>query len=275
MRRIITMRVDTQNRVAPRHGLAWTACYDPDTRMPMHCDGRSRLSLVLSGRIRETARRDEASAEAFGVVLKAADAPHATRFGPAGARLASIDLEAFAASDPETFEFASMPPWRWVPGTALLPEIRGAISAIVTYRRFRDLPDSRDALREATVLLAEGIWRGTSGEVKNTRPWLAMVRERIDDAPDEPVSVAALARLAEVSSTHLTRRFRAAYGLSVTAYRNLRRVQRAAHRLAEPAVGLVEVAVESGFHDQSHFSHHFRNLTGTTPGAWRRHLLAA
>jgi len=263
-----------QDRTSPRHGLAWTACYGPDTRMPMHCDGRSRLSLVLSGRIRETAGREEASAEAFGVVLKAADAPHATCFGPEGARIASIDLEAFAAADPEALGFSSLPPWRWVPCRVLLPEIRNAISVIVAYHRFRDLPESRDALREAAVLLADGIRRGSSGEVQQPRPWLGIVRERIDDAPDEPVTVASLARLAGVSSTHLTRRFRAAYGFSVTGYRNLRRVQRAAHRLAEPDPSLVELAVDSGVHDQSHFTHHFRNLTGTTPGAWRRHLLA-
>lgn len=242
--------------------------------MPTHCDGRSRLSLVLAGRIRETAGREEASADAFCVALKQADALHATRFGPEGAWIASIDLEAFAAADSEAFEFVSLPPWRWVSGKALLPEIRSALSAIVTYRRLHDLPESRDALREAAVLLTDGIRRGSPAEAKNTSRWLRIVRERIDDAPGEPVSVAALAELAAVSPTHLTRRFRAAYGLSVTAYRTLRRVQLAAHRLVEPAASLVEVAVESGFHDQSHFSHHFRKLTGTTPGAWRRDLLA-
>jgi AraC-like DNA-binding protein len=271
----MTMQADTQDRLSPRRGLAWTACYGPDTWMPMHCDGRSRLSLVLAGRIRETAGREEASPNAFGVALKKADALHATSFGPEGARIASINLDAFAAVDPEAFGFASLPPWRWVPGKALLPEIRNAIAAIVSYRRFHDLPESRDALREATVLLTDGIRRGSPTEAQNLSPWLGIVRERIDDAPDEPVSVAALAKLAGVSPTHLTRRFRAAYGLSVTAYRNLRRVQLAVHRLAEPAASLVDVAVESGFHDQSHFSHHFRNLTGTTPGAWRGDLLAA
>jgi len=269
------MQADSKDRQTLSRGLAWTTCYDPNTRMPIHCDGRSRLSLVLAGRVRETAGRAEASADAFGVALKRADALHATRFGPEAVRIASIDLEAFAVADPEAFSLASLPPWRWVPGKALLPEIRNAISAIVIYHRFSDLADSRDALREATLLLTDGIRRGPPAEAQNARPWLGIVRERIDDAPDEPVSVAALAKLAGISPTHLTRRFRAAYGLTVTAYRNLRRVQLAAHRLAEPDPSLVEVAIASGFHDQSHFSHHFRNLTGTTPGAWRRDLLAA
>jgi len=259
----------------PRRRLAWATCYGPDTWMPLHCDGRSRLSLVLSGRIRETAGREEASAVALGVALKKADALHATRFGPEGGRIASIDLEAFAAADPEAFALVSLPPWRWVPAVALLPEIRNAISAIASYRRFHELSESQDALREATVLLADGIRRGSPAEAQDTSPWLGIVRERIDDAPEEPVSVAALAKLAKVSPTHLTRRFRAAYGLPITAYRNLRRVQLAVQHLAEPTTSLVEVAVASGFHDQSHFSHHFRNLTGTTPGSWRRDLLAA
>lgn len=271
----MTMDAKPQIPTPPPRGLTWTACYEPDARMPTHCDGRARLSLVLAGRLRESAGREQASADALGVALKTADALHSTRIGPEGARVASIDLEAFAAVDTHAFEIDSLPPWRWVPGKRLLPEIRHAISAIVTYRRFHDLPESRDALREATVLLTDGIRRGSPAASQALSPWLEIVRERIDDAPDEAVSVAALAALAGVSPTHLTRRFRAAYGLSVTAYRNLRRVQRAVHRLARPFPSLVEVAVESGFHDQSHFTHHFRNLTGTTPGAWRRELLAA
>jgi AraC-like DNA-binding protein len=269
------MQSALQERLAPRRGLAWTAVYEPDIRMPRHCDGRSRLSLVLAGRVAETAGKEEAWAEAFGVALKTADAAHATRFGPEGARVASIDLEAFAAADPEAFDIESLPAWRWVPGKALLPEIRDTVSAIVAYRRFHELPESVDALREATVLLTDGVRRGAQTDTRAAGPWLEVVRERIDDAPEEPVSVAALAQDADISPTHLTRRFRAAYGLSITAYRNLRRVQMAVHRLAGPGGDLVDVAVDCGFHDQSHFTHHFRSLTGTTPGAWRSELLAA
>lgn len=271
----MVMEFDGQIGSAQRRGLAWTAAYEPDTRMPKHCDGRSRISLVLAGCLEESAGRHEARASALGVALKTAEAFHSTRFGPAGARVASIDLEALAEDDPAGFRIEKLPHWRWMQGRQLPSEIRSTIAAVIDYRRFPRAPETADALREAALLLTDGIRRGSTPEARSASHWLKAVRERIDDAPDEPVSVAALARCAGVSPTHLTRRFRAAYGLSVTAYRTHRRIQQAAQRLAGPGSSLADVATDCGFHDQSHFTHHFRRLTGTTPGAWRRELLAA
>jgi AraC-like DNA-binding protein len=49
-----------------------------------------------------------------------------------------------------------------------------------------------------------------------------------------------------------------------------RRVERAKLLLKTASdFSLVEVAAHSGFSDQSQFSHHFKRLTGATPGQFR------
>ena len=252
--------------------LAWATDYAGDIRMPEHEDGRSHLSLVLAGRVRESFGGREVSQETLGVALKSADARHVTRFGPEGARIASIDLQALSRQERGGFGLSSLPAWRWLPGRQILPEVRATIAALVDYRHCPDCPQALDVLREAALLLTDAFRDGASTERAKIDGWLRTVREHIDDEPSQTVPVARLAEQADVSATHLSRRFRAAFGVSVTTYRNLRRVQMALVRLTRSESRLADVAADCGFHDQSHFTRHFRRLVGVTPGAWRDHV---
>ena len=66
----------------------------------------------------------------------------------------------------------------------------------------------------------------------------------------------------------LARAFRRTHGCSITAFRRRVRVRRAAELLVAGA-SLVDVALESGFADQSHFCRIFRTEMGVTPSAFR------
>ena len=48
------------------------------------------------------------------------------------------------------------------------------------------------------------------------------------------------------------------------------RVEKARDMLLRSQVNLTEVALQSGFYDQSHFSRHFKRVYGTTPAAFAR-----
>jgi AraC family transcriptional regulator len=67
----------------------------------------------------------------------------------------------------------------------------------------------------------------------------------------------------------LARAFRRAHGCSITWYRRRSRVRRAADLLTT-AMPLADVAMESGFTDQSHFCRVFKVETGLTPSVYRR-----
>jgi AraC-like DNA-binding protein len=97
-------------------------------------------------------------------------------------------------------------------------------------------------------------------------PGLArLVRDRLDD--DAP-SLDRLARELGTHPSHLVRVFRREYGLPPHRYVVGRRLDRA-RSLLLAGLPIAEVAVETGFHDQSHLTRHFRALLGTTPGAFR------
>jgi AraC-like DNA-binding protein len=83
-----------------------------------------------------------------------------------------------------------------------------------------------------------------------------------------PLRVADLAQAVGLSPFHATRLFTQATGLPPHAWRTQLRLQRALGPLREGA-SVADVAVASGFTDQSHFTRHFRRMFGVPPGRWQ------
>lgn len=83
----------------------------------------------------------------------------------------------------------------------------------------------------------------------------------------ENVSLEQLAALAELSPFHFIRVFRRQVGLPPHAYLTQVRVNKAKTLLAlgEP---IAQVALETGFADQSHLTKHFKRIVGVTPGQY-------
>jgi AraC-like DNA-binding protein len=101
------------------------------------------------------------------------------------------------------------------------------------------------------------------------------VREYIDDviAIDScmpiDVSLDELAAISHYSKWQVTRDFRSLYGTKPYRYVTLKRLQKA-KALIERGLPLVQVAISSGFADQSHLTRHFKTCFGTTPKVWAK-----
>jgi AraC-like DNA-binding protein len=81
------------------------------------------------------------------------------------------------------------------------------------------------------------------------------------------VSLEQLARLADLSPFHLTRIFSSTVGLPPHAYLTQVRI-RHAKRLLSRGWPIAQVALETGFADQSHLTRHFKRIIGITPGQY-------
>lgn len=101
------------------------------------------------------------------------------------------------------------------------------------------------------------------------RELLPVIRH-IDKHYTESVSMQAMAELAGLSTTHFNARFREVLRMSPSQFLLSRRVEHARRLLTESAKDLSEIAMDSGFYDQSHFTKRFRKVTGITPSAYRR-----
>lgn len=107
------------------------------------------------------------------------------------------------------------------------------------------------------------------------RATVRLVREYLQENYTQNVSLAELARLAELSAFHLIRVFTKEVGLTPHAYQTLARIARAKSLLTSNMPS-GQVAIAVGFYDQSHFGEHFKRLVGVPPEKYagdRKNLL--
>jgi len=98
---------------------------------------------------------------------------------------------------------------------------------------------------------------------------LAQVRALLEDDSARNVTLDDLSRLTGLNAFTLLRAFRQAYGLPPHAYQVQARL-RQAKCLLRQGESLAQVALHTGFADQSHLGRHFRRTYGLTPDQYRR-----
>ena len=82
-------------------------------------------------------------------------------------------------------------------------------------------------------------------------------------------TVASVCKAAGLSERTLRRRFRTAIGMSWEDYRRQARLLKAAALLNDGRMAIGQIAAEVGFESQSAFARAFKDLTGSSPGAFR------
>jgi AraC-like DNA-binding protein len=102
-------------------------------------------------------------------------------------------------------------------------------------------------------------------------PWQARrAREILCANLDGSVSLKEIAVECGLSVSHFSRAFRVTMGEAPHRWLLGQRLDRAKSLLPNAQLSLSDVALASGFADQSHFTRVFSREVGTSPGAWRR-----
>ena len=105
--------------------------------------------------------------------------------------------------------------------------------------------------------------------------WLLTALEMLTDSSAAELDLNSLAQEAGVHPVHLERTFRKFAGTTLGSHLHQVRVERACALLLDPERSLAEIAAQTGFADQPHFTRVFRRYTGTTPGRFRTQLLSS
>jgi AraC family transcriptional regulator len=100
--------------------------------------------------------------------------------------------------------------------------------------------------------------------------WLRRAKEIIEAHYRDRLSLRDVARAVSVHPVHVARQFRRYVGMSVGSFIRLRRIEFARQNLATTDKPLVDIALESGFTQQAHFTTAFRQITGVTPLEYRK-----
>jgi AraC-like DNA-binding protein len=149
----------------------------------------------------------------------------------------------------------------------------------------RLLVGSADTSRWSTLfgdsLVAAMVSRLSDLNPRPTRPHrrLGLSARQMSDVTEyiaanlaSPIRLGELANFAGLSLSQFGRAFKTSTGTTPHQWHLNARIETAKRMLENPYSDLAEIALDSGFSEQSHFNRAFRTVTGTSPGAWRRRL---
>ena len=159
-----------------------------------------------------------------------------------------------------------------------LPEVESDFLSAESNFIVRRLEAESTYWTNASGLTAEGLCLELLGalakqdDFKDREPprWLLRAKELLHDQFRESLSIATIAAAANVHPIHLIRTFRRFFNFTPGEYvRNLR-IESAAALLSARDLSIAQVALESGFSDQSQLSRTFKRRFGLTPSEFRR-----
>lgn len=238
--------------------------YAGGASVPWHAHASPLLCLVVRGGFEERSRGRSRTLATGAVLFHPSDEPHAHRFHAPRTRCFSVQL------GPAWLAEAAPEERLRLGGPRDQPRGRIAWWARQLHEEFARGDDASALVLEGLLLAVLGELTRRPPRAESRRPiWLGRVCDLVEARLREPLRLTALAAELGVHPVHLSRTFRRAYGVSLSAYVLRRRVELACTALARADVPLARVAQEVGFADQSHLCRSFRRVTGLTPGAWR------
>ena len=115
------------------------------------------------------------------------------------------------------------------------------------------------------------IGRDPSQAHEHLRPHLEMnpVLEYVRRHYAEPLRIADLAKLVNLSPSQFQRRFKRVFGITPAQHLCNVRVRSACHLLMQTHRTIASIALDVGFYDHSHLVRSFRKTLSTTPAAYR------
>lgn len=239
------------------------ASYPPHLNLREHTHDKCGITILASGSFAEVKHRGTATdCEAGAVIVRPAGEPHGNRIGARGAVNLELEIDpAFLSARDLAIDRLSI----------LARPSAGALASRVQ-AEMRVCDRAQPLLVEALALelLALVVRRVEAPRGREIPPWLLRARDRLESEIGAETSIADLAHEAGVHPVYFARAFRAAFGSSPGAVRRASRLARAREALLrDPERPLVDIALEAGFYDQSHFARAFHASTGVAPSAYR------
>lgn len=100
--------------------------------------------------------------------------------------------------------------------------------------------------------------------------WLLQVREMLHEQPNSRRSLIDLSHHVGRHPVQISRQFHQRFGCTISEYMRRIRIARAQALLSCSHVEVSDIALASGFCDQSHFTNTFRRVTGMPPRRYRQ-----
>jgi AraC family transcriptional regulator len=234
--------------------------------LPAHTHERAIFAITVDGSLDCRMPGRILRCDAGSAWTEPAEERHANHVGDRGARVVALLV------DPAADEVVA-------PCGALLDGVHQLQDARVTTLARQLLPElsiadgpSRLTIQAIALEILATALRCTADarHERSVPQWLRRARELIHDCSADTLDLVCISRQVGVEPARLARAFRQYFRVPPGTYQRALRLQRAGERLVTTDTPIAQVAHESGFCDQAHFTRHFRRHFGQTPGRYRR-----
>lgn len=222
-------------------------CYQPGTELLAHSHDRWYLCFIRQGFYWETVDRTTRLIQ-----------PRTVAFHPKG----ELHSERFHGTVARSFNIEG-------PGDPGQPKLEhGGVPAHLSHMLYNAFLDEDGLSMECLAHELLHLLQGQPWCLHREPDWLQAARESLTDMVQQPVSLRQLAAGLGVTPAHLATAFRRVHRCTPGEYLRHLRIDAACRQLATE-VPIADVALASGFYDQSHFTRTFRRVLGVTPAAYR------
>ncbi len=238
--------------------------YAPTVELPMHSHESTYFCFVLEGSFTEIYGRRSRSCRRSTLVFHPSGETHSDYFHT-GARCFNIQINA------EWLERVGQHSSLINTPADFYDERLSSLAAQV-YREFREDDDFSTLAIEGLML--EMLAEASRCSVRQSEPrpprWLRQVRDILDERFGESLTLVALSETVGVHPVHLAREFRRFYHSTAGEYVRRRRIEAACRAISTTDAPLAEIALATGFFDQSHFGKIFKQVMRLSPSAYRK-----
>jgi AraC family transcriptional regulator len=229
--------------------------YHRVTACPWHYHQNAHFAFTTGGALKETHRAFQLQLQAGSLLYNHSDEPHCNSEYSEHVSALHVDM------DRTWFEKHDLPPWGG------LHELNDPVMKNHFHKILKEL-HIKDS---ATALSIEGIMLATfqhmrQQKVRKDKTWTTKVKNLLYDRYNEQILLREVADEAGLHPTYLCQQFPAVFQCSFGEYLRKIRIEKAVDQmLTYPRRPLTEIALNTGFSDQSHFSRTFKRSVGVTP----------
>jgi AraC family transcriptional regulator len=239
--------------------------YHPYLKNPQHSHEYAYIGVTLEGGSTQVCKDRIRSSKPWTVMFHPAGEIHSDQFHERGARELNIEITP-ANLDRLCERYSDRH------GPVEMNGGKAGWLAARLYGEFRLMDQlSLMSIEGLTIeLMAEILRHDLKLSPAKPPMWLRQVTELIHDRYTERLTLSDLACAVSVHPVHLAREFRRRVGCTIGQQIRQLRIQQACRLLSQSKQSLAEVALATGFQEQSQFTKTFRNSVGVTPSEYRR-----
>ena len=239
--------------------------YVPNSRLQEHSHEVAYFCFVLQGAYAETYRTKTQQCIPSTLIFHPQNDHHSNWFYDTGGRCFSIEIDSLLLE--RVKEYSKLP------DNAL--HFQGGLVATYVMKLYREFCEmdgfSRLSIEGLTLEMLAETSRQAKRETESVQArWLREVIEILHSRFSETLTLNDLSNLVNRHPVHIAREFRSHYGCTVGEYIRQLRIDLACTQLSKTKNPLSEIAVATGFSQQSHFSSTFKRLMGVSPSKYRK-----